>query len=540
MFSFGNPSTATTTTPASSFSFGHQRNNTTGGLFSTPAAGTATNTAAPTFGGGASTSTAAPTFGTTPVSTTAPTFGAAPTNTTAPTFGTGSTNTAAPTFGGNTTSTLPSLNTSTSFSFSNNNNQTKPLFGSTFNTTNTASSFSLNTNQQQQQQQQQPNSLLNLHSVFPDTNVPYFIIKPDSVDRVSVPPSFFLTSRSTGGGNLDPTSIKNKDISSFLNNSNINNNNNNNASSSSISNTSSSYHIGMKRSLSFASHSREKRKVLPGFLTSSPGDVISTGQKKTTDDDKDKRVLFKSSSTPSSTYGIFGDDQPDKPKTFGKQQNTGKVSIDDPPVLSMWDVGVNPKPPIFSVIDSDLKQSDKSISSINDKSFGILSKGSTTVSIFGFPPEMSDAIFEHFVKCGDVAERGVTGVNWMNIKYTTTEGAQNALLYNGRMLFNNYIIGVTLVAPEATTTNKDTSIKQIKLESSKDSIFKNNTNNPSGTLDYIPNLFYSAISSSGSILSSSSSSSNNNNNNNSLSEKRVTKISDGGIIEKFKDAIFGW
>ncbi|KAI9307701.1 hypothetical protein BJ944DRAFT_8488 [Cunninghamella echinulata] len=220
------------------------------------------------------------------------------------------------------------------------------------------------------------------------------------------------------------------------------------------------------------------------------------------------------------------------------------MSIDDPPVLSMWDVGVNPKPPILSVAGSDLKQNDKAISNMNDKLFAMTSKTSTTVSIFGFPPEMADAIFEHFVKCGEVAERAHNGGNWMNIRYTTPEGAMNALKNNGRMLLNNYIIGVTLVASSESTTNNEQggSMKRIQLETSKDNLFKSNNtiNRHSGTLDYIPTLFYSALSSSG-IITSNKNNNNSNNNNKNISDKQnITKINDGGIVEKIKDAVFGW
>ncbi|KAG2221329.1 hypothetical protein INT45_014013 [Circinella minor] len=455
---FGQPSQQTTgfggfgsTTGATGTGGGHQRSNTS--LFA-PAASNQPSTGL--FG--ASTSTA-PTTSTAPSATSS--FGG---------FGTNATgNTTNPTTGfsfgntGNTTTTTTSTAPTTGGLFGNTTSTTgtKPSFGGFGTTTNTSGQtgglkFGTNTTQQpsgglfgsttgqqqqqqtlslfggaQQQQQQQSDSLLSLRTSFPDTNVPHFIVKPDKVTRTSIPPSLFNKDDQT-----TTTKIQ-QDISTAT-----------------TTRSTSAKAFGAPRT------------TLPGFLTSATAPVNATkpGQKR----------VFEGQNESDGVFGMSGDEG------FGDSSNRSTKEIDEPPVVSIWDIGVNPRK--YSTSPDTTKTSNKpdawtlavmhhpqnntnklsmnqdnnnnsflsatmntvtscTISHSNSASSNT-NKGSTMVKVFGYPAEMKVTVIEFFSKCGQIEERYQSGSNWMTFRYSSSDAAKEALGYHGTLMTKECMIGV--------------------------------------------------------------------------------------------------
>ncbi|ORZ05098.1 hypothetical protein BCR42DRAFT_183137 [Absidia repens] len=291
---FGNSATTAPAT-ATPGGFGHQRNTTS--LF-TPATGTtstalfSSNAAAPTTSAPASTTSL---------------FGSTATNANQGTsFSFGNTATqqqqqqqqpqTQSLFG----STANKTNQGTSFSFGNATaqaqqpQQQKSLFGTNTTTATTTqqqpSLFGAPQQQQQQQQQQQGSSLLSLQAAFPDTNVPYFTIRPDGINRTTFPSNFFLGESSSSSTSPDSktTSVntfiyKGKETTISASNSNQQKDNSNLRRTFSSSAPSSSHPFG------------DKRTVLPGFLTGTPAQTsenATTGQKRFIDSNDSIDVFY--------------------------------------------------------------------------------------------------------------------------------------------------------------------------------------------------------------------------------------------------------
>lgn len=141
-------------------------------------------------------------------------------------------------------------------------------FGSsTANATNQPSSFFGTPQQPQQPQQQGTPALLSLQSAFPDTNVPYFIIRPDGINRTTLPSSALNDRAISSSTNAESTTssgktfyYKGKETTIFESiNAQSQLDGPNKSSSSTGSPTSRNY--------------QGKRKVLPGFLTGSSAQV---------------------------------------------------------------------------------------------------------------------------------------------------------------------------------------------------------------------------------------------------------------------------
>ncbi|KAI8097074.1 Nup53/35/40-type RNA recognition motif-domain-containing protein [Halteromyces radiatus] len=197
-------------------------------------------------------------------------------------------------------------------------------------------------------------------------------------------------------------------------------------------------------------------------------------------------------------------------------------------------------------VNFDLKKDMNIISSMKDQNIKV--GASTTVSIFGFPPDMTADVLEHFTKCGEIAERHQSPGNWMTIRYATQEGARKALECNGTILGNKYMVGVTLLIPatENNQKNGNASIESssgqpgiVNLTQPIQSVFKTDHHKPSGFLSSFtstPSTLPSTLPPSSSLSASLSPSYGQSN----VMGQQVTKVADNSVMNKLKEIIFGW
>lgn len=64
------------------------------------------------------------------------------------------------------------------------------------------------------------------------------------------------------------------------------------------------------------------------------------------------------------------------------------------------------------------------------------------VTIFGFPQSAVTAVLAHFSQCGAILEKVCSNGNWMHVKFSSRLESDKALLYNGKIICDNIMIGV--------------------------------------------------------------------------------------------------
>ncbi|KAI8334300.1 hypothetical protein BC941DRAFT_432618 [Chlamydoabsidia padenii] len=113
---------------------------------------------------------------------------------------------------------------------------------------------------------------------------------------------------------------------------------------------------------------------------------------------------------------------------------------------------------------------------------------SSTVSVFGYPPEMVTDILTYFKQFGDISATTETAKNCVTITYTTPQAAQKAVEANGKVLPNNTMVGVTRLLPaDIDRTPSNTIIKNNNSTPVDPSIFK-----PSSSSNGILGIFSSS------------------------------------------------
>jgi hypothetical protein len=73
------------------------------------------------------------------------------------------------------------------------------------------------------------------------------------------------------------------------------------------------------------------------------------------------------------------------------------------------------------------------------------------VTVFGFPPDRASAVLSEFSTIGQIvlSTTAFPGGNWMHLTFATHAEAQQALYWNGRVLFGTLMIGVLPYSPAA-------------------------------------------------------------------------------------------
>lgn len=65
------------------------------------------------------------------------------------------------------------------------------------------------------------------------------------------------------------------------------------------------------------------------------------------------------------------------------------------------------------------------------------------ITVFGFPQTAVGAILSHFSQCGSILEKVCSSGNWIHLRFSSRMECDKALLYNGKIVCNNLMIGVT-------------------------------------------------------------------------------------------------
>jgi nuclear pore complex protein Nup53 len=71
------------------------------------------------------------------------------------------------------------------------------------------------------------------------------------------------------------------------------------------------------------------------------------------------------------------------------------------------------------------------------------------VTVFGFPSEALTIVLSHFSGCGTIMEKVCSSGNWMHIRYSSRAESDKSLLYNGKIIGNNLMIGVVRCEDES-------------------------------------------------------------------------------------------
>lgn len=71
------------------------------------------------------------------------------------------------------------------------------------------------------------------------------------------------------------------------------------------------------------------------------------------------------------------------------------------------------------------------------------------ITAFGFPQSAVSAILSHFSQCGSILEKVCSSGNWIHLKFSSRLECDKALLYNGKIICNNLMIGVTRCSDES-------------------------------------------------------------------------------------------
>ncbi|CAO3585033.1 unnamed protein product [Absidia cylindrospora] len=321
-----------------------------------------------------------------------------------------------------------------------------------------------NTGNQQQQLQQRtlPNYL---RSILRGANVPYFIIRIDDIRQSTLPPNVFTNDHTTKSteNDEDDTAFIPKGKGTI------------HASSTSKATTVDNFRARRTSSSSLdfspARHAfGDKRTVLPGFLTATTSQTMENatrGRKRRTNDyeTSGRRILFKSTSAPLTSTGIFG---AERNGDYSNNNDTGfKIhrpydtlntdsTLNQPPTLPFRAVGAYPKSNA-TLVDPNSKKRNTIIPICMNEQHSPAS--STSVNIFGFPPNMKSLVLEHFKQYGQIIDSNNSqyNENWMTLRYSTPDEARKALAANDMVLGSKCMVGVDLLISSSSSPSSSTS-----------------------------------------------------------------------------------
>lgn len=65
------------------------------------------------------------------------------------------------------------------------------------------------------------------------------------------------------------------------------------------------------------------------------------------------------------------------------------------------------------------------------------------VTVFGFPSTSTSIVLSHFSGCGTILDKVCSSGNWIHLRFSSRGECDKAMLYNGKIIANNIMIGVT-------------------------------------------------------------------------------------------------
>lgn len=91
------------------------------------------------------------------------------------------------------------------------------------------------------------------------------------------------------------------------------------------------------------------------------------------------------------------------------------------------------------------------------------------VTVFGFPQSAITSVLSHFSQCGTILEKVCSSGNWMHLKLSSRLECDKALLYNGKIICNNLMVGVVRCTDDGILDkennggqNRDVTISRIR------------------------------------------------------------------------------
>lgn len=82
------------------------------------------------------------------------------------------------------------------------------------------------------------------------------------------------------------------------------------------------------------------------------------------------------------------------------------------------------------------------------------------VTVFGFPQNAVSAILSHFSQIGSIMDKVCSSGNWIHLKFSSRSECDKALLYNGKIICNNLMIGVVRCSDEAVFDKENENVQQ--------------------------------------------------------------------------------
>jgi nuclear pore complex protein Nup53 len=77
------------------------------------------------------------------------------------------------------------------------------------------------------------------------------------------------------------------------------------------------------------------------------------------------------------------------------------------------------------------------------------------ITVFGFPQEALTIVLAHFSGCGTILEKVSSAGNWVHLRYSSRAECDKSLLYNGKVIGNNLMIGVVRCEEELVTEKEN-------------------------------------------------------------------------------------
>lgn len=77
------------------------------------------------------------------------------------------------------------------------------------------------------------------------------------------------------------------------------------------------------------------------------------------------------------------------------------------------------------------------------------------ITVFGFPATSTSIVLSHFSGCGTILDKVCSAGNWIHLRFSSRGECEKALLYNGKIIGNNLMIGVINCQDESVYREKE-------------------------------------------------------------------------------------
>lgn len=94
------------------------------------------------------------------------------------------------------------------------------------------------------------------------------------------------------------------------------------------------------------------------------------------------------------------------------------------------------------------------------------------ITVFGFPQSVVSEILGHFSQCGAIVEKVFSSGNWIHLKFASKLECDKALLYNGKIIYNNLMIGVAKCTDESVIGKENSDNQRTRVRSLTQAAYK--------------------------------------------------------------------